>query len=172
MILKAARRVRSLSRRQYAVIIITIVIPALILPVLPSSITGGPVRLAVIYIGWIAVVVLSVASMLDEDQSKAKQSVDRKLKTLSTEVQRLKDGHSRTTAGLRDQMTEIDSVMRATFEEMGVVLPRRPISLRASFSAGTAKMSATLTVVGESRMTRFRHWVQRHALQFWRWFYG
>ena len=80
----------SLSRRQYAVIIITIVIPALILPVLPSSITGGPVRLAVIYIGWIAVVVLSVASMLDEDQSKAKQSVDRKLKTLSTEVQRAK----------------------------------------------------------------------------------
>ena len=171
MILKAARLVRSLSRRQYAMIVITIVIPALIF-LLPSSITGGPVWVAVIYIGWIAVVVLSVASMLEEDRSKAQQSVDRKLKILSTEVQRLKDVHSQTTAGLKDQVTEIDSVMRSTFEQMGVVLPPSTISLRASFSAGAAQMSATLTVVGESRMTRFRHWVQRHALQFWRWFYG
>ena len=172
MILKAARLVRGLSRRQFAMIIITIFISALIFSVLPSWITGGHVWVAVIYICWIPVVILSVASMLEEDRSKAEQGVDRKLTILSTEVQLLKDEHSRTTAGLKDQMTEIDSVMRATFEEMGVVLPRRPISLRASLSAGTPKMSATLTVVGESRMTRFRHWVQRHALQFWRWFYG
>ena len=172
MILKAARLVRGLSRRQYAMIIITMFISVLIFSVLPFWITGGHVWVAVSYICWIPVVILSVASMLEEDRSKAEQSVDRKLTILSTEVQRLKDEHSRTTAGLKDQMTETDSIMRSTFKKIGVVLPCRPISLRASFSAGAAQMSATLTVVGESRMTRFRHWVQRHALQFWRWFYG
>ena len=172
MILKAARLVRGLSRRQFAMIIITIFISALIFSVLPSWITGGHVWVAVIYICWIPVVILSVASMLEEDRSKAEQSVDRKLTILSTEVQRLKDEHSRTTAGLKDQMTETDSIMRSTFEKIGVVLPRRTISLRASFSAGAAQMSATLTVVNQKRMARLRHWARRHAVRFWRWFYG
>ena len=172
MILKAARLVRSLSRRQFAMIIITIFISALIFSVLPSWITGGHVWVAVIYICWIPVVILSVASMLEEDRSKAEQSVDRKLTIVSTKVQRLKDEHSRTTAGLKDQMTETDSIMRSTFKKIGVVLPRRTISLRASGSLGAIEGSARLTVVGQNRMARFRRWVQDHGRRFWRWFYG
>lgn len=172
MILKALRLVRTLSRRQCAVVIFTIVISTLFFPLLQSWIPGGPVGLAVIYLGWIAIVFLSVASMLEEDRSKAEEGVDQKLNVLSTEVQRLKDEHSRTTAGLKDQMTEIDKDMRSTFKLMGVVVPRRPISLRADFSAGAPTISASATVVGESRIARFRRWIKNRTLRFWRWLYG
>ena len=172
MILRVLRLLASLSLRQYMVILITIILPAIFLPILAPSIPGGPVVLPIVYFVWSVVAVLSVASMLKDDRSKAAQSVDRKLENLSREVQLLKDEHLRRTAGLQDQVNEIDRVVRSGFEGLGVVLSPRRSSLRANISAGVPRMSATLTVDSPNRIVRFRRWVQRHALRFWRWFYG
>ena len=171
MILGVVRPLKSLSVRHYIVILFTIFFPTIV-PSLVSSGIGGLVLVVFVYLVWPAIVVLSVASMLKGDKSKAEQSVDQKLKGLSSELQLLKEEHKRTTAGLKDQVTEIDRVMRSAFEELGVVLPPRRTLLRADMVGGAASGGAALSVRSPKRLVRFRHWVWRHALRFWRWFYG
>ena len=63
--------------------------------------------------------------------------------------------------------------MRSTLsEELGVVLPPRPISIRAKFTADSPRVSATVTVVGGSKLAHLRRWFRRAARRLWEMVYG
>ena len=73
-------------------------------------------------------------------------------------------------------MREVDnleeSVKETLRDNLGVVLPPRPISLRARATAGCPKVSANLTAVGGSKLARLREWLRRKARGIWEVVYG
>lgn len=170
MILKAVILFKSLSSHQYLVIILTIILPAILFRFLESW-TSCELVLAIVYVVWAVIAVLSVASMLEKDRLKAEQSIARRLEKVSNDLKLLKDENIRKTTGLQDRLTEMDRVYRSAFEELGIVLPPPRIRLRGSITAETGT-SATLSVVNPRRIVRLWSWVRRQALRFWRWFYG
>ena len=177
MIRCSVRRLRSLPILHYGSIFTTIIFPPIIPPVLSLfCITMGPVWLLVGYSFWSLIVVLVIASLVYHDRSKMEQDVDRKLINLFTnltgKVQLLKDEISQTTRGGQDRVTEIESVMRSVFEELGLRLPPRQVSGQATISSGMPQISATGTATRPHLGLRFGRWVKRHSRHFWRWFYG
>ena len=179
MILDALRLFRSLSRYHYRTIIITILLPAI---VPTSQAFFGPDILRVIFyvpafLVWSVVAFLAVASMLKRDRSDAEQLMNHKIEALSAQIDRLREEHEEhedLRADLRQQVNDLEEVVRATLKEnLGVVLPPRRVSLRAkAFHIGLSWNVGKMIVDGGSRVARFRQWVRRKIRRIWEVVYG
>ena len=106
---------------------------------------------------------LSMALVLKRDRSNAEQFVSRELDVVSGEVRTLreqhgdlKEQHRGSIEDLQRQIDGQDEVFRSAFEELGVVLPGRRISVRAKPIAFSVMVSdATVNVRGGSKWARF-----------------
>ena len=142
-------------------------LPVWIFPILPLCKTVGPFDLPIkylVYVLWTISIVLLVPKAFREDKSKAEQGIDFKLEGPTSDIQRLKGELEQTITGLldqRDQLAEMDRVMRIGFERAVVALPPRRMSLRASFTFEASQPAVTL----HSRVGWLVRWVQRPLLR-------
>lgn len=117
-----------------------------------------------------------IGSMLKEQKESAGRSVDEKIDDVSGQLGGLEDKceeNAAITAGLEEQVDEVDRVMRAAFEGIGVDLPGRRYSLRASVSSFSIMASeATVEVRGGSRRARLRRWCGRQHRRIWIFVWG
>ena len=177
MILNALRQFRSLSGYHYRMVVLTILLPA----IGPTSLAlFGPdlfILRVILYVAaflvWSVLAVLAVASMLNRDRSEAEQLLSQRLETLSTQIGRLKEDHEDLKVDFRQQVKDLEEVVRSTLkEDLGVDLRPRRISLRARAVAGSPTASATLSVVGGSKLRRLRLWFRRAMRRMWEVVYG
>ena len=177
MILTALRLFRSLSGYHHRTILLTILLPVIWPPLIayfgPDSIVLQVILYVAALLLWSVFAVLAVASMLRRDRSEAEQLVVQQIEALSGQIRRLREEHEDLRVDLRQQVDDLEEVVRSTLSEnLGVVLPQRPISIRAKFTAGSPRMSATLTVVGGSKVARLRQWFRRAMRRLWEVVYG
>ena len=177
MVLTALRLFRSLSLYQYRTIILTVLLPAIgssiIVDSAPDLFLPQPALHMATFLVWSALAVLAVASMLKRDRSDAGQLVDQRLEALSAQIKRLREEHQGSSLDLRQQVSDLEEVVRSTLsEEMGVLLPARSVSIRATMTAVTPTLSASLTVVSGSKLDRLRQRVRRALRQSWDALYG
>ena len=177
MILGTLRLFRSLSSHHYRTILFTILLPVIGPPMIayfgPDWLLLQVILYVAAFLIWSLFAVLAVASMVIRERSEAEQSVARQIAALSGQIDRLKEQHEDSKVDLRRELDTLEDVVRTTFsEKLGVVLPPRPISIRARITAGSPTMSATLTVVGGSRVVRLRQWLRRAARRLWEVIYG
>ena len=177
MILAALRLFRSLSGYHHRTILLTVLLPAIGPPAIayfaPTSIVLQVVLYVAAFLVWSVLAMLAVASMLRRDRFEAEQLIAQRLETLSSQISRLREEHEDLRAGLRQQVKDLEEAVRATLkEELGVVLPPLPISIRARFTAGSATLSAAVTVVGGSKLARVRRWFRRATRWSWEVVYG
>ena len=169
------RHFKSMPRLQWMVLWAIGLVPVLLLPAVPSSVTVGPFDLPIMYLAyglWIILVLFLVPKAFREDKSRAEQSIDLKLEGPTKDIQRLQDELEQAKTDLqeqKEQSAEMDRVMRIGFAEAGVTLPPRKSRGRASFTFGVPHVSATGTSSGGSRLAR---WVKRPVRRFWKWFWG
>ena len=160
MIFRLVGLLKALSRPHYLMIVVTIILPVAV----TSFIAYGFSCLVVGLVGgWSLTVLVSVAWMLNHDKSVAERNVDWKLEGLSKEVGTLRDDQTNATADLQDQVSETNRVMRSGFEELGLVLPPRRISLRASLTSGPATFSASGIGRSPNKLVRWCRWVRRRV---------
>ena len=177
MILGALRLFRSLSGYHYRTIFITTILPVIGPLVIAFLAPGGLLLQIVLYVAaflvWSLCTVLAVASMVRRDRSEAEQMVEPQMAELSDQINRLKEQHEDLSVDLRRDVDNLEEVVRTTLSEnLGVVLPPRPISLSLRVTAGNPTVSANLTVVGGSKLARLREWLRRKARRIWEVAYG
>ena len=124
------------------------------------------------FLVWSVFAVLAVASMLRRDRSESEQLVAQQTEALSVQVRGLREELEDSRADLRQQVDDLEEVVRSTLEKLGGVLPPRPISLRARVTIGSPTVSATLSVVGGSKVARIRQWFRRAMRRLWKVVYG
>ena len=178
MILSALRLLGSLSGYHYRTVILTILLPA----IGPASLAFfAPESLAlqvILYIAafavWSILAVLAVASMLRRDRSEAEQLAAQQIEGLSGQVSKLEQGLDDVGADLRQRVKDLEETVRKTLEEeLGVVLPSVPISVRARAVLGSFTVSAAAVTVSEgSRVARLRQWFRRSVRRLWGVVYG
>ena len=166
MYLSALRLFRSLSRYHYRTIIITTLLPVIGTPVIAYFGPDSLVLRFVLYVGaflvWSVFAVLAVASMLRRDRSEAEQLASLEIEALSGQISRLREEHEESRMDHRQQANDLEEVVRSTFEELGVVLPPRRISIRAKgIHFGIMTSVANVSVSGGSKVTRLRRWFRR-----------
>ena len=176
MILRIKRCFRSLPVHHRITIFITMLLPAFWPPVL-AYIARDPVLHVVlhgaVFLVWSVIAVVVLASTLKKDRSEAEQLVSQPVEALSGRIGKLEEEHGDLRVDLRQQVDDLEEVVRSTLsEELEVVLPPRPISIRARFTAGSPRMSATLTVVGGSKAARLRQLLRRAMSRLWEVVYG
>ena len=168
----------------------TALVPVLIFPILPSSVTVGAFDLPeflplwttvgcfdipikhIVHGLWLLFVVILGPKAFREDRARLENTVDLKLEDPKRDIQRLEGELEQSKTDLqaqKEQLAEMDRVMRIGFAEAGVTLPPRRIRLRGSLTAGATLGRATLNVGGGSRLAR---WVKRPVRRFWKWFWG
>ena len=178
MILSALRLFKSLSRYHYRTIFITILLPVVGSPMIAYFGPEGLPLQVTLYIAaffvWSVIAVLAVASMLTKDRSEAAQLVAQQVEELSCQISGLKKGHEDLRLDLRQQVDDLEETVRATLkEDLGVILPPRPVSVRAEAILGTASLSAAIgTVTGGSKLARLRRWCRRATYWLWEVVYG
>ena len=177
MILGALRLFRSLAGYHFRTIILTVLLPAIVPAVIayfaPDSIALRVIFYVAAFLVWSVSAVLAVAAMLKRDRSGAEQMVSQKIEALSAQIGKLREEHEDSRADLRQQVNDLEDVVRSTLkEDLGIVLPPRRVSLRARAVAGSPTASATLSVVGGSKLARLRQWFRRAMRQLWGVVYG
>ena len=177
MIIRALQLIRSLSRYHYRTILLTILLPVIGPPVIayygPDCLLLQVILYVAAFLVWSLFAVLVVASMVRRERSEAERSVAQQIAALSVQISRLKEQHDDSSVDLRREVDNLEEVVRTTLsEKLGVLLPPRPISIRARINAGSPTMSATLTVVGGSKVARLRQWLRRTARRLWEVVYG
>ena len=176
MILSALRLLRSLSGYHYRTIILTVLLPTLFslaISYFELDLVLKIVLIVIVFPVWSVIAVLAVASMLKKDRSEAEEQVAHLVRTLSSKVRTLEEGHEDLREDLWQQVNGLEELVRSTLsEELGVVLPRRPIPLRVRAIAGSPKASFSLTVDGGSRLARLRWRFLRTMRQLWEVVYG
>lgn len=177
MILTILRLLKSLSGYHYRTVVLTILLPAVGPVILAFLAPDSFVLQVILYIAaflvWSLLAVLAVASMLIKDRSEAEQQVDQKFQTISSQINTLKEKQEDTTAGLRQQLRDIEKTVRDTLEEeLGVVLPPRPALIGFTVSSGRSTASVGVTVIGGSKWAQFRRWCRRALHRFWEAVYG
>ena len=193
MRLSPGRHFRSMPILQWIVLWGIGLVPVWILPILPSSIPVGPFNLPEflplwktvgpcdlpvkypLYWAWTIGVLVFVPNAFREDRSRAEQNVDLKLEGPQRDIQELKDELERKISELqeqKEQLAEMDRVMRIGFERANVTLPPRRMSLRALLTLDAMQPTVTL----DPRAGRFVRWVKYPALRFcksfWKWLKG
>ena len=151
-------------------------VPVLLFPILPLWNTVDPFNpliKSLAYGLWIIFVLVLVPKAFREDRSRAEQSIDWKLGGPKRDIQLLKGELEQTKTDLqeqKEQLAEMDRVMRSGFAQADVTLPPRRISLQASHAFDVPQVSATtLHTRGGGRLVR---WVKQPALRFWKRFWG
>ena len=178
MFLSALRLFKSLSGYHYRTIILTMLLPVIGPPMIAYF---GPDRLVfqvILYFGafliWSVFAVIAVASMLGRDRSEAEHLVAQQVEGLSGQISRLEQGQEDLSADVRQRFKDLEETVRTTLkEELNVVLPPPPISVRARGVVGSFSVSgATVTVSGGGKVARFRHWTRRKCRRLWEVVYG
>ena len=177
MVLSALRLLRSLSRYHYRTIILTVLLPAigfqLIAYLDPDLGVPRPMLYLVVFLLWSVFAVLAVASMLERDRSDAAGSVDRRFGELSAQVSSMREDHDGLALDLRREVGDLEEAVRSTLsEELGVLLPPRPVSVRFKATTGSPTVSMSPTTAGGSRLARLRQWFRGAAHESWDVFYG
>ena len=177
MILSALRLLRSLSAYHYKTFIFTTLLPAIaptaIAYFLPTDLVLKVVLSVCAFLLWSVLAVLALAEMLRRDRSEAEQLLSQEVEALSAQISRLKEGQEELRVDLRQQVDNLEDTVRSTFEELGVVLPRRRISVSARgvhFSFSTSVASGSVS--GGSKVARLRRWFRRVKRRLWEVVYG
>ena len=170
-------RLTSLRGHHYVVIIITTLLPAIVVPITLDVVPESLVLQLIIYLGafiiWSLWSVFAVASMLKTDRFEAEQQVNQKVEALSGRISSMKEDHEESKADLRQQVENLEEVVRSTFQELGIVLQPRRISLRAKVLGGRPSLSvANVTVIGGSKVARIRQWFKSAMRRLWAMVYG
>ena len=166
MILGALRLFKSLSGYHYRTIIVTMLIPVIGAPMIdylgPDRLVFQVILYLTAFLVWSMFAVLTVAHMLNKDRSEAEHMLTQQIEALSGQISKLEVGQEDLGTDLRQQVKDIEETVRTTLKEsLGIVLPARPISLRAKFTGGSSKGSASGAVVGGRMLTRLRQWLRR-----------
>ena len=190
MILRVRGHLTSMTRLQWMVLSATALVPVLVFPILPSSVTVGPFDLPeflplwttvgrfelpikhIVHGLWLLFVVILGPKAFREDRARLENTVNLKLQDPKRDIQRLEGELEQSKTDLqaqKEQLADMDRVMRDGFDKAGFPLLPRKIRARASFTFGVPQVSATLNVGGGSRLAR---WVKRPVCRFWKWFWG
>ncbi len=177
MYLSIRRWLRSLSFYHYKTIGITTLLPVIVTPILahfgPAPLVLQVIVYAFVFFLWSASAVLAVAYMLTRDKSEAEQLVSQNVDALLEQISRLSEEQKDLRLDIRQQVDDLEEVVRSTFEQLGVVLPPRPISVRAKGAFFSFDVpAANGTVVGGSRVARLRRWFRRITSRLWGVVYG
>lgn len=177
MILKSALLFRTLSGYHYRTIIITVLLPAIGPAILASFVFDSFILRTILYAAaflvWAALAVLSVATMLTRDRADTERQISQKVEAISCQISVLKEAHDNLGTDLRLTVKDLEETVRTTLkEELGVSLPRPPVSIRASFDAGGATISANLKGARRGWLARFREWIKQIARRAWEVAYG
>ena len=181
MIRGILRRFRSLPVHHRITIFITILLPVIWLPViwtpLIAYITCDPVLQVVLHVVvfllWSVIAVVAFASTLKKDKSEVEQLVAQQVEALSGRIGKLEEDHGDLRVDLRQEVDNLEEAVRSTFEQLGVVLPPRRISLRAkAFHIGLSMSAPNLTVGGGSKVARLWEWFRRSMRRLWEVVYG
>ena len=168
------RYLTSMPLLQWGVFLSLGPLPVLLFPLLPLHKTVGPFNLPVTYCAyglWTMAVLILAPKAFRDDKSRATEDVDFKLEGQQRYIQRLQGELEQTTNDLqnqREQLAEMDRVMRIGFEGAAVSLPPRRMSLQASYSFDVWQPAITL----ESRAGLLIRWVQRPVQRFKKWLWG
>ena len=172
MILMIKRCFRSLPVHHRITIFITMLLPAFWSSVL-VYIARDPVLYGAVFLVWAVIAVVVLASTLKKDRSEAEQLVSQPVEALSGRIGKLEEEHGDLRVDLRQEVDNLEEAVRSTFEQLGVVLPPRRISLRAKAFHISASWSVdNLTVVGGSKVARLRKWFRRSMRRLWEVVYG
>ena len=176
MILSILRRFRSLPVHHRITIFITILLPV-IWPLFIAYIARDLVLQVVLHVAvflvWSVIAVVALASTLKKDRSEAEQLVAQQVEALSGRIGKLEEEHGDLRVELRQEVDNLEEAVRSTFEQLGVVLPPRRISIRAkAFHISLNTSAANLTVVGGSKVARLRKWFRRSMHRLWEVVYG
>ena len=166
---RALRLLDNLHWYHHVMVFITILVPlvwSLIITVRLTdwvSLRGG--LHLVPFVVFLLAAELAVALVLTRDKSKAEQSVSHEVGVVSGEVRTLREQHEDLLGQhedliekLREQIDYHDELIRSAFEELGVDLPGRRISVSAgpvSWGVSVSVPSVTLTL-GRSKRARLR----------------
>ena len=173
LILSPGRHFRRMPLLQWIVLWAIGLVPVLLLPILPISITVGTFDLPIrdpAYGLWILCVLGLVPIAFRKDRSRAEQNVDLRLEGPQRDIQRLKDELEQTKTdlqGQKEQLAEMDRVMRIGFAQVdGVTIPSRRMALQVSWGFDLPQPTVTLV----PHAGRFKRWVIRPAVRFGKWF--
>ena len=179
LILSPGRHFRRMPLLQWIVLWAIGLVPVLLFPILPISITVGTFDLPIrdpAYGLWILCVLVLVPIAFRKDRSRAEQNVDLRLDGPQRDIQRLKDELEQTKTdlqGQKEQLAEMDRVMRIGFAQVdGVTIPSRRMALQVSWGFDLPQPTVTLV----PHAGRFKRWVIRPAVRFGKgfgkWFKG
>ena len=174
---QAWRTITSLSLYHYKTIILTILVPA-IGPTVMAYFSPDCLLLRIgIYVAafcvWALFAVLAVAAMLNNDRSEAAQLVTDRVEDLSGQISRLRQEHTDSRVDLRQEIDNLEEVLRSTLhEELGVALRPRGISVRADPVYFNFSIPEPKVTVGGSLMARLRQWSRRVKRRVREVFYG
>lgn len=190
MILRVWGHLRTMTLLQWMVLSATALVPVLVFPILPSSVTVGPFDLPeflplwttvgpfdlpikhIVYVLWLLFVVILGPKAFREDRARLENTVNLKLEDPKRDIQRLEGELEQSKTDLqaqKEQLADMDRVMRDGFDKVGVTLPPRKTPLQFSATSGAPQARFTLNVSGGSRLAR---WVKRPVRRFWKWFWG
>ena len=177
MILGALRLFKSLSAYHYLAILLTVIFPVigprLVAYIAPDCLLLRAIVYVAAFLLWSLWAVLAVAWMVSRERSEAEQFVAPKIELLSRQISSLEEQTEDLSVDLLREVDNLEEVVRTTLsEELEVVLPPRPVSLRARATAGRPTASFNLTVVGGSKLARLREWLRRKARRIWEVVYG
>ena len=107
------------------------------------------------------------------DETDPDKLHDLKVQALSSQISILNERHDDLGADLRQQVNDLEETVRTTLkEELEVDLPPRPISIGARFTAGSPRISVSVTVDGGTKLARLRQWFRRGMRRLWHLVYG
>ena len=176
VILSILRRFRSLPVHHRITVFITILLPVIWPPVIAyiaRDLVLQVVLHVAVFLVWSVIAVVALASTLRKDRSDAEQLVAQHAKALSGRIGKLEEEQGDLRVDLRQEVDNLEEAVRSTFEQLGVVLPPRRISIRAKgFHVSLSVSVANVTVVGGSKVARIRKWFRRSMRLLWEVVYG
>ena len=166
MIRGVSRRLRTLSLRQYMVVLVTVLIPMLVSSILDLSMGWVWLMLA----GWCLASVLIMAEVFREERADVNQRIAEKVDEVLDQLRDLETKSEESAAiitGLEGHINQVEEVMRSAFEGIGVDLPARRYYVQASVSWSIMTGEATVEVRGGSRRARIWRWFKSKSKRFW-----
>ena len=166
MIRGVSRRLRTLSLRQYMVVLVTVLIPMLVSSILDLSMGWVWLMLA----GWCLASVLIMAEVFREERADMNQRIAEKVDEVLDQLRDLETKSEESAAiitGLEGHINQVEEVMRSAFEGIGVDLPARRYYVQASVSWSIMTGEATVEVRGGSRRAQLWRWIKSKAQWVW-----
>ena len=195
LIRRTGRLLAFLSVRQWLVIVMTVLVPAL-LSFVPATITVGPVDLpeflpsreavgpfdigvrVATYAICIPFAALSLMLAFRQDRVEVERIVVRRLEGPVGEIQGLKGELQETQTALEElteRVTEMEHDLRRIGSHVGVVVPIRVRARGVNFTFDLPQPSVTVSNQPVGWLKGCLRWAKRRAIRlwkgFWRWLY-